>query len=231
MAAQRVTPRLLQQVKELAAQGSFTWEIMTITGLSESTVYKIRQGRYDEHGVQARFCYSENTAAPTTSPQPATGVDSNPEEANAITNGDEPDTNITNEISPGHQEQAAVIGWCPSCRCHIFPPCQLCRAKSHRLKVHHGRARQRPAVQQSGQGSDRLRTRLQLNVAELGLPLRTVNFLQFSGIATVQDLLYCKPQELLRIPNFGTKSLRQIFQALERLGFRRNASNACSADE
>lgn len=50
--------------------------------------------------------------------------------------------------------------------------------------------------------------------------MRMTNFLQRSGIETVNDLLHCTRAELSRIPNIAGKSIAQIIQALERLGFR-----------
>lgn len=193
MVGQRVTPRLLLQVKDLASQECFTWEIMKITGLSESTISKIRQGRYDEQRVHASF-----------------GQTPEPEH--------EPPVTEPPEVEPPQVE------WCPRCRCHIFPPCQLCRARTHRRQVLRARAKHRPATLPRGADQHGSRAKLRLNVAELGLPIRTVNYLQRAGIETVEDLLHCTPEELLRIPNFAGKSLRLTYQALARLGFQRRAS-------
>ena len=63
--------------------------------------------------------------------------------------------------------------------------------------------------------------RLELSLAEIDLAVRTVNGLEEERIFTVQDLLSCKPQRLLAIPNLGEKTLETIFAALEKVGFYR----------
>ena len=59
--------------------------------------------------------------------------------------------------------------------------------------------------------------RLELSLAEVDLPVRTVNCLEDEGILTVMQLLNCTPQRLLGITNFGEKTLQQIYDALEKL--------------
>jgi len=59
---------------------------------------------------------------------------------------------------------------------------------------------------------------LQLPVAQLNLPVRTVNFLEDDGVLLVQDLLNCTRERLLGIPNFGDKALEQVFKALHDVG-------------
>jgi DNA-directed RNA polymerase subunit alpha len=63
--------------------------------------------------------------------------------------------------------------------------------------------------------------RLDLSLAEIDLPVRTVNCLEEEGIFTVRDLLNCTPQRLLEIPNLGEKTLGTIYAALEKMGFCR----------
>ena len=63
--------------------------------------------------------------------------------------------------------------------------------------------------------------KLQMSMAEIGLSVRTTNCLDEQGISTVADLLRCKRQDLLNIPNFGEKTLEEVFAALEKLGFLR----------
>jgi DNA-directed RNA polymerase subunit alpha len=63
--------------------------------------------------------------------------------------------------------------------------------------------------------------RFGLSLAEIDLSVRTVNCLEDQGIFTVQDLLSCKPQRLLEIPNLGEKTLELIYAALEKIGFYR----------
>lgn len=63
--------------------------------------------------------------------------------------------------------------------------------------------------------------RLDLSVAEIDLPVRTVNGLEEQRIFTVRDLLACTPERLLSIPGFGEKTLRSIYRALAKIGFHR----------
>ena len=70
-----------------------------------------------------------------------------------------------------------------------------------------------------------LRERLELSTAEIGLCVRTTNCLEEKGIFTVKDLLNSTPDTLLSITNFGEKTLLEVYQALERIGFRRPKAN------
>ena len=63
--------------------------------------------------------------------------------------------------------------------------------------------------------------RLELSIAEIDLQVRTTNCLEEKGIFTVRDLLNSKPETLLSISNFGEKTLEEVYQALEKLGFHR----------
>ena len=65
------------------------------------------------------------------------------------------------------------------------------------------------------------RERLELSIAEMGLSVRTTNCLEETGILTVRDLLNATPRRLLSISNFGEKTLEEVYQALEELGFYR----------
>lgn len=65
------------------------------------------------------------------------------------------------------------------------------------------------------------RKKLQMSTAEIGLSVRTTNCLDEQGISTVEDLLKCRRSDLLAIPNFGEKTLEEVFRALENLGFYR----------
>lgn len=66
-----------------------------------------------------------------------------------------------------------------------------------------------------------MRERLDLSTAEIGLQVRTTNCLEEKGIFTVRDLLNSRPETLLTIANFGEKTLEEVYQALERLGYYR----------
>ncbi len=65
------------------------------------------------------------------------------------------------------------------------------------------------------------RERLSLSIAEMGLSVRTTNCLEETGILTVRDLLNATPRRLLGISNFGEKTLDEVYQALEVMGFYR----------
>ena len=65
------------------------------------------------------------------------------------------------------------------------------------------------------------RDRLELSIAEMSLSVRTTNCLEETGIFTVRDLLNATPKRLLSISNFGEKTLEEVYQALEALGFYR----------
>ena len=66
-----------------------------------------------------------------------------------------------------------------------------------------------------------LEKKLEWSTAELGLSVRTTNCLDEQGISTIGDLLACRREDLLRIANFGEKTLEDVYRALERLGFYR----------
>lgn len=67
--------------------------------------------------------------------------------------------------------------------------------------------------------------RLDLSIAEMSLSVRTTNCLEETGILTVRDLLHATPKRLLKISNFGEKTLEEVYDALEQLGFYRPNRN------
>jgi len=71
-----------------------------------------------------------------------------------------------------------------------------------------------------------LAKKLEMSTAEIGLSVRTTNCLEERGIFTVEDLLQCTPAELLSISNFGEKTLREVYKALEAIGFSRRSDRA-----
>ncbi|MGI6402448.1 MAG: DNA-directed RNA polymerase subunit alpha C-terminal domain-containing protein [Thermoguttaceae bacterium] len=77
--------------------------------------------------------------------------------------------------------------------------------------------------------------KLSMSLAEIGLSVRTTNCLDEQGIATVADLIKRSRQSLLDIPNFGEKTLEEVFRALEKLGFvraeLRNSKSGYAPDE
>jgi len=66
-----------------------------------------------------------------------------------------------------------------------------------------------------------LMQKLEMSTAEIGLSVRTTNCLDEQGISTVGELLKCNRNDLLSIPNFGEKTLEEVYLALEKLGFMR----------
>ncbi len=77
-----------------------------------------------------------------------------------------------------------------------------------------------PLSAAASQQEDRL-ANLEMSTAELGLNVRTTNCLEERGIFTVRDLLRSTRQDLLSISNFGEKTLEEVYQALEEIGFYR----------
>lgn len=70
---------------------------------------------------------------------------------------------------------------------------------------------------------EELQRKLKLSTAEIGLQLRTTNCLEEQGIFTVRDLLNSSRDRLLSISNFGEKTLNEVYDALERIGFYRKS--------
>jgi hypothetical protein len=124
---------------------------------------------------------------------------------------------------PDDEGPAMVAVWCPRCRCHIYPPCQVCRLRAHQRRLRASAAGKlaAPAVGVPKSGTA---AKLDLSVAEIGLPVRVVNYLQQRQVLTVNDLLHCTPGDLLRIPNFAAKTLEQVYRCLARLGFQRQSA-------
>lgn len=56
------------------------------------------------------------------------------------------------------------------------------------------------------------------SVHEIGLPVRTANHLEEREVFTVRELLECTKEELLAIPNFGEKTLREVYVQLAKFG-------------
>ena len=73
---------------------------------------------------------------------------------------------------------------------------------------------------------EELQRKLKLSTAEIGLQLRTTNCLEEQGIFTVRDLLQSSRDRLLSISNFGEKTLNEVYDALERIGFYRKSRQA-----
>lgn len=82
-------------------------------------------------------------------------------------------------------------------------------------------ARTRIPLSQAEDESRRMKERLEMSTAEIGLSVRTTNCLEERGIFTVRDLLNCTREDLLSISNFGEKTLQEVYLSLEGIGFCR----------
>jgi len=79
-------------------------------------------------------------------------------------------------------------------------------------------------LNQSELATQDMQQRLEMSTAEIGLAVRTTNCLEDRGIFTVDDLLRCTREDLLSIPNFGDKTLEEVYRALEAIGFHRTSA-------
>lgn len=84
-------------------------------------------------------------------------------------------------------------------------------------------ARTRIPLSQADEDARKMRERLDLSTAEIGLAVRTTNCLEEKGIFTVRQLLNSTREDLLSITNFGEKTLEEVYFALEKIGFSRPA--------
>lgn len=85
-------------------------------------------------------------------------------------------------------------------------------------------ARTRIPLSEAEEHQRDLEQKLELSTAQIGLTVRTTNCLEEKGIFTVRHLLHTPPNELLGITNFGEKTLDEVYQALDKIGFSRGAS-------
>lgn len=67
----------------------------------------------------------------------------------------------------------------------------------------------------------KLNETLKMSLSETSLIVRTVNMLEKASIQTIGDVLNTSVDDLLLIPNFGRKTLMQVYVALEKLGLKR----------
>ncbi len=72
--------------------------------------------------------------------------------------------------------------------------------------------------------SRNMNEKLEMSTAEIGLSVRTTNCLEEKGIFSVKDLLNCTRDDLLSISNFGEKTLEEVYDALDEIGFSRQAA-------
>ena len=64
------------------------------------------------------------------------------------------------------------------------------------------------------------RSALEMPIYALPLGVRAANCLQLHGVKTVGDLVAKTEEELLKIPNFGRKTLREVVEILAAIGFQ-----------
>lgn len=57
-------------------------------------------------------------------------------------------------------------------------------------------------------------------LAQIGIPVRTINTLETAGILTVRDFLNAPEDVLTAIPNCGVKTLAEVRDRLATLGFK-----------
>jgi DNA-directed RNA polymerase subunit alpha len=60
-----------------------------------------------------------------------------------------------------------------------------------------------------------------MSIFEIDIPIRIANALEKKGIFTVRDLLMKKPEDITNIDNLGERSLQNIYEALEKIGYFR----------
>ena len=61
---------------------------------------------------------------------------------------------------------------------------------------------------------------LEMTIEELDLSVRSFNCLKRAGINTVEDLISKSEEEMMKVRNLGRKSLEEVIQKLESLGFQ-----------
>jgi hypothetical protein len=66
---------------------------------------------------------------------------------------------------------------------------------------------------------------------ELEVPVRVANMMKFMNIRTVGQLATMSEAELLRLPNFGRRSLQQLKQALDEYGVELESSEILDMEQ
>ena len=72
-------------------------------------------------------------------------------------------------------------------------------------------------VEPNNTGSEKV---LQMTIEELDLSVRSFNCLKRAGINTVEDLISKTEEDMMRVRNLGRKSLEEVVEKLESLGYR-----------
>jgi DNA-directed RNA polymerase subunit alpha len=63
---------------------------------------------------------------------------------------------------------------------------------------------------------------LEMTIEELDLSVRSFNCLKRAGINTVEDLINKSEDEMMKVRNLGRKSLEEVINKLNTLGFSLN---------
>lgn len=74
-------------------------------------------------------------------------------------------------------------------------------------------------VEKSDKGNEKV---LEMTIEELDLSVRSFNCLKRAGINTVQDLINKSEDEMMKVRNLGRKSLEEVINKLDSLGFTFN---------
>ena len=71
-------------------------------------------------------------------------------------------------------------------------------------------------VEKDDKGKEKV---LEMTIEELDLSVRSFNCLKRAGINTVEDLISKSEDDMMKVRNLGRKSLEEVIQKLESLGF------------
>ena len=71
-------------------------------------------------------------------------------------------------------------------------------------------------VEKDDKGKEKV---LEMTIEELDLSVRSFNCLKRAGINTVEDIISKSEDDMMKVRNLGRKSLEEVIQKLESLGF------------
>lgn len=78
-------------------------------------------------------------------------------------------------------------------------------------------------VEKDDKGKEKV---LEMTIEELDLSVRSFNCLKRAGINTVEDLISKSEEEMMKVRNLGRKSLEEVIQKLEALGFKLSSDDS-----
>ncbi len=78
-------------------------------------------------------------------------------------------------------------------------------------------------VEKDDKGKEKV---LEMTIEELDLSVRSFNCLKRAGINTVEDLISKSEEEMMKVRNLGRKSLEEVVQKLEALGFKLSSEDS-----